>query len=466
MSKDKVLIVEGEETQRISMSEFLESKGFATVRAQSCEEGQRQSCTFLPDLAILACSLPDGSAADMMMRLRAVHSSIPVIILTGQGSGDLTVQAIQQGADQIVTKPVDLPALLVLVQRLVESQRNSRRHFAEQASHGNDRVYPFVGKSPAIRKLLDLANKVAASDDSLLIMGEPGTGKGLLARWLHDHSARAPEAFVDLQCGQFSSDRLESELLGFEKNVSANASETELGLMEIAHKGTLFLDEIGDVNLQIQAKLLTSLEKKQIRRTGEAHDRTADVRLIGGTQHDGARLMQGNTFQSDLYFRMSATPLRVPSLRERVEDIGALASHFLEQLGRDLNLGRPEISEGAISALQSYSWPGNSRELRNVLERALLVSGKRDLTEQDLHLGTSPSLVPHEGIPRTLEQVQRKYIEEVLFREGGRVDAAAKKLGMPRSSLYQKIKELNIPRPATGNHAQAASNNRLQNLEG
>jgi DNA-binding NtrC family response regulator len=189
MSKDKVLIVVGEETVRISLCEFLEAKGFATGTAQSCEEGERQSRTFLPDVAILAGSLPDGGASDLMLRLRAVHSSIPIIILTGPVSVDLAVQAIKQGADQILPKPVDLPTLLVLVQRLIESRRNQRRRFAEQASHANDRTYPFLGNSPAIRRLSDLANKIAAADDSLLIMGEPGTEKGLLVRWVHDHSA-------------------------------------------------------------------------------------------------------------------------------------------------------------------------------------------------------------------------------------------------------------------------------------
>ena len=287
----------------------------------------------------------------------------------------------------------------------------------------------------------------------MLILGETGTGKGVLARWFHDHSPRAGEAFVDLNCGGFTRDLLETELFGHEKGAFTGAVQAKSGLLEIAHKGTVFLDEIGDVDVQVQPKLLKVLEERQFRRVGDVRDRRVDIRLIAATHHDMAKLIRGKTFRSDLYFRISTIPLTTPPLREREEDIPILASHFLDGLATDLRLNRPELAPSAVSALQAYPWPGNIRELRNVLERAMLLSGGHVLTEQDLDFHTSDSGSTPEFC-KTLEQVERQYIEEVLLREGGRVGAAAKRLGIPRSSLYQRIKEFGIARPGTTGNPQ------------
>jgi DNA-binding NtrC family response regulator len=454
MSKERILIVEDEETVRSTLVSFFEGKGFEILGARNCEEAERYLRTFRPDVAILDYILPDGNALDLMGRLHAVDSAIPVIILTGYGSIELAVQAVKQGAEQFLTKPADLPTLAVLIQRLLESQRNRQKEVAERARRGRDQMDPFLGTSRAIRKLSELAHKVVATDSSVLILGETGSGKGVLARWLHDHSSRADEAFVDLNCGGFARDLLETELFGHEKGAFTGAVQAKNGLLEIAHKGTVFLDEIGDVDMQVQPKLLKVLEEKKFRRLGDVRDRRVDIRLIAATHHDMAELVQGRTFRSDLYFRISTIPLGTPPLRDRIEDIGVLANHFLQRLGSDLGLHRAELSSGAVSALQSYPWPGNIRELRNVLERALLLSGNRVLTQQDLNFDTTPEAGQSVGFAKTLEQVERQYIQEILQRENGRVEAAAKTLGIPKSSLYQKIKEFNIPRPGASSHSQ------------
>jgi DNA-binding NtrC family response regulator len=456
MSKDRVLIVEDDEAVRLTIINFLEHKGFETIGGQNCEEAERYLQSFRPDVAILDYNLPDGNALDLMSRLHAVDSSMPIIILTGYGSIDLAVQAVKQGAEQFLTKPPDLATVSVLIHRLVESRRNRQKQSAERLRTGRDRMDPFLGTSRAIRKLSELAHKVVGTDSSVLILGETGTGKGVLARWLHDHSSRCAEAFVDLNCGGFTRDLLETELFGHEKGAFTGAVQAKAGLLEIAHKGTVFLDEIGDVDTQVQPKLLKVLEEKQFRRLGDVRDRRVDIRLIAATHHDMAKLVRGRTFRSDLYFRISTIPLGTPALRDRIEDIGVLANYFLERLSFDLGLTRVELSGGAISVLQSYPWPGNIRELRNALERAILLSGNRILTEHDLNFDMTPEPEENAGYARTLEQVERQYIEEVLQRENGRVDAAAKTLGIPRSSLYQKIKEFNIPRPGAASHSPAA----------
>jgi DNA-binding NtrC family response regulator len=455
MGKDRVLIVEDDEAVRLAMVGYLEHKGFETVGCQNCEEAERYLKSFQPEIAILDYNLPDGNALELMSRLHAVDSLIPIIILTGYGSIELAVQAVKQGAEQFLTKPPDLPTLSVLIQRLIENRRARQKQSAERVRRGRDQMDPFLGTSSAVRKLSEVAHKVVATDSSVLILGETGTGKGVLARWLHDHGSRAAEAFVDLNCGGFTRDLLETELFGHEKGAFTGAVQAKSGLLEIAHKGTVFLDEIGDVDMQVQPKLLKVLEEKQFRRLGDVRDRRVDIRLIAATHNDMAKLVRGKTFRSDLYFRISTIPLGTPALRDRFEDIPILANYLLERLSSDLGLNPVELSPTAISTLQSYSWPGNIRELRNVLERAVLLSGNRLLTERDLKFDTTPE-TEQSGYARTLEQVERQYIEEVLLHANGRVDAAAKTLGIPRSSLYQKIKEFNIPRPGGHNHPQAA----------
>ena len=444
--KDRILIIEDEEWIRTAVANFLRGAGFEVEVGQNCEEGERLLRGFHPDVAILDYSLPDGNALDLMSQLRSLEPSLPVIILTGHGSIDLAVQAVKQGADHFLTKPADLPTVSVLVQRLIENQRTRQKQIAERARSGRNQLDPFIGTSSAIRKLAKVANRVVNTDSSVLILGETGTGKGVLARWLHEHSSRSAEAFVDLNCGGFTRDLLETELFGHEKGAFTGAVQAKVGLLEIAHKGTVFLDEIGDVDLQVQPKLLKVLEDKQFRRLGDVRDRRVDIRLIAATHHDMARLIRGKTFRSDLYFRISTIPLTTPPLRDRAEDIEVLSRHILDRLALDLNLGRPELAPSASSTLKSYPWPGNIRELRNVLERALLLSGNRVLTESDLNFDSS-DFEASADFSRTLEQVERQYIEEVLLREGGKVEATAKRLGIPRSSLYQKIKDFGITRP-------------------
>jgi len=456
VSKSKILIVDDEERIRFAVHDFFELQDYEVVEADTCATAESAVRDARPDAVVLDYGLPDGNALDLLPRLKAIEPDLPVVILTGQGTIELAVRAIKEGADHFLIKPVELPALLILLRRMLERERTHRRELANQASRDRRReVDPFQGSGggPTMRRLGEQAAKMADADSPVLILGETGSGKGVVARWLHRHSRRANEAFVDLNCAGLARELLESELFGYAKGAFTGAATNKLGLFEVAHRGTVFLDEIGDVDPLVQPKLLTVLEDKRFRRLGDVQDRTVDLRLIAATSHDLSRLSQEQKFRSDLYFRISTLVLRVPPLRERREDIPSLATEMLGRFGRDRGRRTVTLSDQAMRALQAYAWPGNVRELRNVLERAVLLSGADTLQPADLHFDAAPAAATPpaavQGTPTsdgnlTLMEVERRHIERVLRDVGGKVADAATRLGVPRSSLYQKIKTLGI----------------------
>lgn len=439
-----VLVVDDEPAIRFGIRSFLESRGYEVQEADSCHRAEEVFRALPPDVAILDYSLPDGNAIDLLRTLKRLDSSVPLLVLTGHGSIDLAVRAIKEGAEQFLTKPLELPALAVLLERLIENQRN-RQKLAGSSRTRRGAPDPFLGESPAMRGLASDARKLLASDSPILILGETGVGKGVLARWLHDNGARAQEALVDLNCASLSKELLEAELFGHEKGAFTGAVASKLGLLEIAHRGTVFLDEIGDMDVQVQPRLLKVLEEKRFRRLGDVRDRRVDIRLLAATHQDLPELVKTSRFRADLYYRISTIALRIPPLRERGEDIPILARGFLRGLAADLGRGPVEISSGATDALRSYGWPGNIRELRNVLERALLLSESRTLEPVDLRFEQSPPPAPG-GDPAdlSLAELERRHIARVLQEEDGHVERAAKRLGVPRSTLYQKIKTFRI----------------------
>ncbi|MFP3940564.1 MAG: sigma-54-dependent transcriptional regulator [Thermoanaerobaculia bacterium] len=445
MAAGRVLLVDDEPGVVFGVGTFLRDRGFEVLEAGDLEQAQELLATRSPDAALLDQRLPDGEALELLPRIRERYPELPVIILTGHGSIDLAVRAIKEGAEHFLTKPVELDALGVLLERILERGRERRRHAAGAEARRDSSPDPFLGSSPAIRRLAQDAARVAAADSPVLLEGETGSGKGVLARWLHEHGPRRSEPLVDLNCAGLARDLLESELFGHERGAFTGAAQRKPGLVEIADRGTLFLDEIGDVDLQIQPKLLKVLEEKRFRRLGDVRDREVDVRLVGATHRDLARLAAEDRFRRDLYFRISTVPLRVPPLRERLEDLPLLAETLLAGLGP--RVGRPgaRLSREALDALGAYHWPGNVRELRNVLERSLLLADGDELGRSDLRFGGCLPL-PEGATPAdvTLEAVERRHIERILREEGGHVPRAARRLAVPRSSLYQKLKKLAI----------------------
>jgi DNA-binding NtrC family response regulator len=445
MPEDVILIVEDDIRQRALLGEFLSANSLKALTAGNCLEAEHICRTDRPDAAILDYELPDGNALELITRLKTIDPSLPIIILTGQGSIQRAVEAVKLGADQFLTKPVDLVTLTVLLQRCLANRQIRQIRLAEERRVCQDVPDPFVGKSARMTKLTEVAHKVLSTNSPVLIQGATGSGKGVLARWLHRNGPRSERPFVDLNCAGLSKELLETELFGHEKGAFTGAVQNKVGLMEIAHKGTIFLDEIGDLDLQVQPKLLKVLEDKTFRRLGDVRERVVDVRLIAATNRDLRELVRQKTFRDDLYFRISAISLIVPSLHERVEDIPALARQLLDRVSADLGLHTSEISDEAMRYLQSYPWPGNVRELRNILERAVLLGDQQLLTAKDLHFDVRADTdVFDDGAITTLEEVERTHIARALKILGGQVPEAAKRLGIPRSSLYNKIKQHRI----------------------
>ena len=284
----------------------------------------------------------------------------------------------------------------------------------------------------------------------ILIQGETGTGKGVLAEWLTKQGPRSNEAFVDLNCAGLNRELLESDLFGHEKGAFTGAITQKTGLLDVAHRGTLFLDEIGDMDISIQARLLKALDEKRFRRVGGVRDRAVDVHLIAATHQDMGALVEDGKFRRDLYYRVNTIPLVIPPLRTRISDIPVLAEWILDRLREDMNRGPLQFGSDVMAALKNYSWPGNIRELRNVLERAALLCKHGVICTEDLHFQltrTSARPVPiadQTSADMTLEELERQHISFVLRKEEGKVDRAAAKLGIPRSSLYVKIKQYGL----------------------
>lgn len=445
MAEQRVLIVDDESVVRFGVRKYLNKHGYEVEESDSIQSAEQVFHRCLPDAVVLDYRLPDGNGLELLLRLKAIDSDVPVIILTGHGSIDLAVQAMKEGAEHFLTKPLEMPALLVLLTKCIENRRNRQKQKARQSRQQRQTAAPFLGDNPAIQRLADQARKVVASERPILIQGETGTGKSLLAQWLHNNSPRANEPFVDLNCAGLSREFLETELLGHEKGAFTGAVASKQGLLEVANRGTLFLDEVGDMDLQIQPKLLKVLEEKRFRRLGDVRDRRVDTRLIAATHQDISLLVREKKFRSDLYFRISAIPLVIPSLRDRNEDTPLIAQQMLFSIGTEMGCPEIRLSLDAIEAIRSYRWPGNIRELRNVLDRAVLLRDTDVIDLKDLSFDLAMAAeFPAPGESITLDDVERQHIEKMLIEENGSVKAAARRLNMPKSSLYYRIKRHGI----------------------
>ncbi len=448
--RGRILVVDDQDAVRFGVRAFLESRGFEVAEAATQREALERLQAQPFAAAVVDHHLPDGNALALLAGLREAHLRLPVVILTAYGSIDLAVEAIREGAEHFLTKPVELSALEVILERALENQRNRQKTMAGKAGGLRRPLDPFVGSSRGIRELRAQAAKVVDSESPLLIQGETGSGKGVLAAWLHARGPRAEEAFVDLNCAGLSRELVESELFGHVKGAFTGAAFHKAGLLEAAHRGTVFLDEIGDLEVGVQPKLLKVLEEKRFRRLGDVKDRAVDIRLISATHWDLSLLVERRTFRSDLYYRLAAIPLVIPPLRERLDDLPQLVATVLERLRPELGRGEVELTSEAMKALAAYRWPGNLRELRNVLERAILLAEGAVVDARDLRF--APGVAAGEAIDTrlTLEQMERRLIERVLAEEGGRVARVAERLGVPRSTLYQKLKRFGIRFPESG----------------
>jgi DNA-binding NtrC family response regulator len=458
MRKNKVLIIDGDVKLRQGIAAFLRHRGCGVREADGCGAALQELGCGVADAVILDHSLKDGTVLDLLPELKFLAPGVAIIVLTGFDSIDLVVQAVKLGAEQFLTKPVEMEALLLALEHCIENQRIRQKEMAINSGDARSRVNPFAGKSSVIQTLASDAARIAMSDCTVLIEGETGTGKGVIAKWLHDNSERHKQPFIDLNCAGLSCELLDTELLGHDKGAFTGAVSTKVGLLEYANRGTVFLDEIGDMDLQVQPKVPKVLEEKKFRHLGGLREYQVDVRMISATHRNLSVQAAREKFRSDLYFRLSTVVLRVPPLRDRKEDIPVLCANLLQGISAAMKKPLPHLHKNALQRLMDYSWPGNVRELRNILEGAL-IRCEGEITADSLHLEARGTLPPsaskqssmRESMQTAVRDVEYQHIQQALREANWYVRTAAKELGMPRSILYQRIKALRIERDSQNN---------------
>jgi DNA-binding NtrC family response regulator len=434
--KPELLLVDDDESLGLAIRRYFGKAGFSVSTATTLRAGREFMDGHRISVLLLDLNLPDGSGLEWIRTLREENPKLALIVVTGSADVPTAVEAMRRGADHFVTKPVSLGDLSVFLQKAMEMGNLRQR----EAVHRRLASPPdlVMGSSAEALKVLKLAGIAAAGDSPVLLLGETGAGKGVLARWLHHGSVRRGEPFVEINCSGLRGELLANELFGHAKGAFTSAGESRQGLLEAAHGGTLFLDEIGDMELPVQAQFLKTIEEKKYRRLGETTIRVSEFRLVCATNRDLEEEVREGRFRQDLYFRINVFPIRLPPLRERPGDLPILAEHLLKRLGGDPGPLSPE----ALSVLASYDWPGNVRELRNVLERAILLSTGDPITAEHL-CGLFPERKWRTGplVKTRVKAPSLSEIRETLEKTGGDRIKAASILGISRATFYRILKK-------------------------
>jgi len=427
----RVLVVEDDPSTRKAFSRFLQSLGYRVECSGTVAETRKKIRSFDPQAVLLDLMLPDGSSLDLIGEMRATDADVAIVVITAVDDVKVAVEAMQRGADHYMVKPVRLDDLRVVLKKAAEIHGLRRTRTLFHRQRRQEEV--FFGRSPRWQDLLRQVQLAAESDSIVLLMGETGVGKGVLARWIHDHSQRAAGHFVELNCAALHGELLASELFGHVRGAFTSAVRDKAGLVEVASGGTLFLDEIGSMDLSLQPQLLNVIEEKKYRRLGDTRVRYSDFRLICATNRDLVPLVKSGEFREDLFYRINVFPIHVPPLRQLKQDLPDLLRHLLKQLGH------PEvrIEPRALKKLTRYDWPGNIREVRNVLERALLLSRGGIIREEHL-----PELSTAAPVPTgtSLRELEDRHIQKVIQSCGGNISAAARVLGISRATLYRRLR--------------------------
>lgn len=453
MTGISVLIVEDEAMIRTTLRRKLDREGYDCTMAANGAEARALFKRQVWDLVLLDINLPDSSGLELLKEFRDTDAEIPVIMLTGNASVEYVVDAMKNGAYDYITKPFNLEELMISVEKTLEVTRLRREVRAARAnfesSYGFDKV---IGKSQMMNDVLDVAKTVAQSEaETVLILGESGTGKNLLAQAIHFNSNRAAKPFMNVTCTALTETLLESELFGHERGAFTDARTTKKGLAELAHEGTLFLDEIGDMPLGLQAKLLGFLENRSFRRVGGTRVHQVNVRIIAATNQSMEQLIAEKRFREDLYYRLNVIEITMPPLRKRPEDVPLLAEFFVDSFNRKFKKKVGGFDKSGINALCEYPWPGNVRELRNVIERAMILTKTELLGADDLPLRTrsvrptaNDDLIalPEDGV--SLDTVEKELVKQALQRTRGNQTKAAKLLRISRDQLRYRMKQYEL----------------------
>ena len=469
-SKGRVLVIDDEKNITYVIQAMLERSGYeALVYNQSSEALQAIDASMeAEDLDVVVTDLymPGHGGMEILEHCKRLYPQLPVVIITAFGTVEAAVSALKLGAFDFITKPFDQADLLQVVQKAVATRQERRKEPILLASGNSPSAsvtegsgFSIVGSSPQMQEVFRIISKIAPSPSTILVQGESGTGKELVAYEIHRHSPRAAKAFIKVNCAAIPATLIESELFGYEKGAFTGAVSSKPGRFELAHEGTLFLDEVAEMPLEMQVKLLRVLQEQEFERVGGLTTTKVDVRIITATNRNLEEEVKAGRFREDLFYRLNVVPIQLPPLRNRQDDIDKLVRFFLQQFNEKLKKAITGITPEAMEALRAYPWPGNIRQLENVLERMMLMSEDPILRVADLPeevvaatgalpetpTGTEEGAVNFKDlVKRRTQSVERDLIEKALVETGGNVTRAAEKLGLSRKGLQLKIKELGL----------------------
>ena len=456
--KPKVLIIDDEEAIRSSLKMIFEYEGYECVLAANADAGLKIAARESPDLIFLDIKMPQMDGMEVLKRLKAEGEEAPVVILSGHGNVKTAVEATKLGAFDFIEKPPESERLTLVARNALEQGR-LRKKVAGFRENEVGR-YRMVGVSGALDQVRESVARAAPTNATVLIIGESGVGKELVARAIHRNSLRKDEEFVQVNCAAIPEELIESELFGHEKGSFTGATEKQIGKFELAHKGTIFLDEVGDMSLRTQAKVLRVLQEGEVERIGSQKTIQVDVRVIAATNKNLEEAIEKGDFREDLYFRLSVIPVRVPPLRERTEDIPPLVEHFLAQFSAENNIRRKTVSPEAMAVLKRHPWRGNVRELKNTIERVLIMVPQDEIGPEHLAdvlrrpadggSGGGATAEAPGSLKDFKESAERAFLVQKLRESRWNISATAAAIGTPRSNLYKKLEHYGISQEKDG----------------
>lgn len=447
MAKAQVMIIDDEEGIRETLSDIFSDEGYEPVTVESGEEAIRVARESPPDVAILDIWLPGMDGLQTLGQLRGMYPELPVVVISGHANIDVAVKATRMGAYDFLEKPLSMDKVLLAIERALQKRALEIENRVLRENLG--KRLRMVGDSPKMVQLREQIKMAAASNGRVMIMGESGSGKELVATLLHEQSQRSTGPFIELNCAAIPQELIESELFGHEKGSFTGAFERKKGKFELADKGTLFLDEIGDMSLATQAKVLKVIEGQEFQRVGGGKTLKVDVRIISATNKELAEEVRKGNFREDLYFRLNVLPIRVPSLRERLEDIPDLVNHFLEILALEYGQQKKVISPESLQVLQAHQWPGNIRELKNLVERLVIMTTSRTIAKADIFMpeAAREDYFAFTTLKDARDAFEREFIRKKLEENAWNVSKTAELLDIERSNLHRKIKAYDIKTP-------------------
>jgi DNA-binding NtrC family response regulator len=461
--KSVILLVDDQDTIRFFLEKTLTQEGYEAITAKSGVEAVEKAREVMPDLVLLDLKLPDIDGLEVLRQIKEIFPEICVVMITAFGDIETAVMAMKAGAYDFVSKPINLDQLLMVIRKGLESERLNREVLQLKRLMDPEVGFDFImGESPQMKRVYDVVQQVAKSDStSVLVEGESGVGKEMIARLIHRYSNRSEKPFLDINCASLPEQLLESELFGYEKGAFTDAKAQKQGLLEFANRGTLFLDEIGEMSLTIQVKLLRVMERMVFRRLGGTSDIHVSVRIVSATNRDLQKEVDENRFRADLYYRLKVVPMYIPPLRERKEDLLKFVSYFLNNFNAKFNKTFESISDEARDMMLAYPWPGNIRELKNVIERIVLLENGPVVRPEHLPFSATrmeestighkiDSLlsqdIPEDGIDfdGIIADLEKELIVKASNQTGWNQSRTARMLGMKRDKLRYRMKNFNI----------------------